>query len=339
MTGEMILLLESLGTKCIDAYQIARTHPVRRLDSWELKPYAILNSSFAEVLYLDADNLPVQNPEFLFDLWDYKTAGALFWPDRYQGPGTGHEWMKREAWNICEVPYRVEPEIEAGQLLIDKQRCWKALLLTMHWNEHSDYYYAWFYGDKDTFRMAWHRTQTRFALVPFPPDTLGDSEAMVQFDLSRQPLFQHRNGQKWSLKKPVRPIARFLFEQQCQHFLEELRLQWQPPARSFPSDFGALEEAAYLQICSQQFWAYKMEGRGGRVLQLLPSLQIGAGAALMEQSWMVEEDVNGDIALTIRNANAPTCFLRFGEDKCWSGRWLVYERMQVWLQAYSPGIQ
>jgi hypothetical protein len=33
------------------------------------------------VLYLDSDNVPAQDPSFLFDATEYERTGALFWPD------------------------------------------------------------------------------------------------------------------------------------------------------------------------------------------------------------------------------------------------------------------
>src|SRR3569832_1548255 len=51
MTAEMKILLapEDVGVEV--ALIAARQYPVLRLDGWDLKPYAILNSCFAEVLY------------------------------------------------------------------------------------------------------------------------------------------------------------------------------------------------------------------------------------------------------------------------------------------------
>jgi len=46
-----------------------------------LKALAILLSRFSHVLLLDADNFPVKDPSFLFDLPAYTETGALFWPD------------------------------------------------------------------------------------------------------------------------------------------------------------------------------------------------------------------------------------------------------------------
>jgi len=45
------------------------------------KLYAILASSFEEVLFMDADNFVLRDPERLFDAPEYKKTGAMFWPD------------------------------------------------------------------------------------------------------------------------------------------------------------------------------------------------------------------------------------------------------------------
>lgn len=331
MTGEMIALMESSGVACVDAWAMARDYPVRRLDGWELKPYAICNSRFAEVLYIDSDNVALRDPSFLFSEPDYLRYGAIFWPDRYIGPGSAFEWLKRETWELCRVPYRIEPEIEAGQLLIDKRRSWRALNVALHLNEHSDFYYAFFYGDKDTFHLAWRRCGMEYALAPYRLVNLGDSDAIVQHDFAGSPLFQHRNGDKWSLVWPNRQIPKFLNEAECFACLQELGRRWRPPVRHLPEQFGPIENGVYREICSRRFFEYRIEGHGSRGLELRPDFRIGQGAAQMEVAWMVEEDHNGEAVLSLRNANAPTCFLRKSPDAIWRGRWLVYDRMRVEL--------
>lgn len=138
MTHEMKTLLEPYDVVCRDSFAVAREFPVRRLDGWELKPYAILNSRFAEVLYIDADNVVVRNPEFLFDNALYREIGALFWQD-LPNKVLDQSYLKDNAWDLMELPFREEPQFESGQLLIDKRRCWRPLQLTLHLNEHSDY--------------------------------------------------------------------------------------------------------------------------------------------------------------------------------------------------------
>jgi hypothetical protein len=40
-------------------------HP--SLGGWQLKPYSIVHCPFREVLFLDADNVPLRDPTFLFE--------------------------------------------------------------------------------------------------------------------------------------------------------------------------------------------------------------------------------------------------------------------------------
>lgn len=53
-----------------------------KLAGWAAKPFAILLSSFREVIFIDADSLFFKNPEVLFDDIDYVKTGALFFKDR-----------------------------------------------------------------------------------------------------------------------------------------------------------------------------------------------------------------------------------------------------------------
>lgn len=146
--------LARLGVECVDGLDVRKTHPARILTGWPLKPYAMLHCPFREVLLLDADNVAVRDPTFLFEAEPYKQAGAVFWPD------CGRMGLDHAAWALTGVPYRDEPEFEAGQVLIDKSRSWRELLLTMWFNEHSDVWYRHLHGDKDTFHFAWRRLGT-----------------------------------------------------------------------------------------------------------------------------------------------------------------------------------
>lgn len=332
LNAEMAGLVAPWGVRCVDAYAEARTRPVRRLDGWELKSYAIINSSFAEVLYLDADNVPVRDPAFLFATPEYQAAGALFWPDRYMGEGDEHSWLRREAWDICQAPYRNEPEIEAGQLLIDKRRCWLPLQLVLHLNEHSDFYYAYFYGDKDTFHLAWRKVGQEYALAPHRPRTLLVDIVLVHFDPSGEPLFQHRNRAKWTLTGVNRRIPGFLLEDECFQFLHELWCSWSGQIRKLPDDFSPRERAAFAEVCQTKTFRYIRVGHGQRALEFRPDFTIALGATQMETGWMVEEVQDGTVVLSIRNSGGITCFLRRADDGSWYGRWLSYERMPVILQ-------
>lgn len=206
--------LNDLGVRCVNAAEVRRQHPASHLSGWELKPYAILHSSFEQVLFLDADNVPLVNPEFLFEIPQFKDIGAVFWPD------FRNLQSDRAIWRICGVKWRDESEFESGQIVVDKRRCWRGLQLTMHLNENSEFYYQHVWGDKETFHMAWRILKQAYAMIPFRPESL--SGAMCQHDFSGRRIFQHRNSAKWTLNDN-RQVEGFKREEECLGFLRELR--------------------------------------------------------------------------------------------------------------------
>ncbi len=183
---DWIELVAPLGVRCIDAREVgarlgdppdsapptgsfASYTPHPRLDGWQSKPFAILHSAFEEVLFLDADNLPVVDPIFLFDLPEYRSTGAIFWPDNIRTSAAD------DAWRVFGIPYRDEWEQESGQLVIDKRRCWPALCLCNWYNRNAHFYYRYVYGDKDTFRFAWYSAKAPFAMpdgIRYLPHTI-----------------------------------------------------------------------------------------------------------------------------------------------------------------------
>jgi hypothetical protein len=218
-----VTLVEDLGVECVDAAAVSRRYPHRGLAGWPLKPYAILHSPFREVLFLDADNMPVADPTYLFDAPSYRRRGAIFWPDDRKTA------CHSQRWAVFGVEYRDEMELESGQMLIDKRACWPALKLCNWYNEHADFFYRIVYGDKDTFRFAWHRFELRYAMprrglarVPY---------TLCQHDLEGRRVFQHRCLEKWSLQGN-RPAPGFQHERKCLQYLDELRRLWRPAAKA-----------------------------------------------------------------------------------------------------------
>lgn len=65
-----------------------------QLAGWAGKPFAILFSSFREVIFIDADALFLTDPTILFEDKSYTDTGALFFHDRLmKGEGKRH-WME-----------------------------------------------------------------------------------------------------------------------------------------------------------------------------------------------------------------------------------------------------
>ena len=204
----------------MDALALAKDFPASFKSRWVLKPYAILHSRFREIMLLDADNVPVQDPASLFSTTQYRETGALFWPDfrRFD--------QDHPIWRACGVPYRDEPEFESGQIVVDKRRCWRALNLAMWYNEHADFFYRIIHGDKDTFHLAFRKLDVPYAMPSRPIHRL--PKTMCQHDFSGERMFQHRNLAKWSLYGENVRIPGFRFEDDCLQHLSRLRKMLDP---------------------------------------------------------------------------------------------------------------
>jgi len=218
MDEPMKALVRPLGVECVDALKVVRKHPARRLGGWELKPYAIIHSSFQEVLLLDADNVPVANPESLFATPQYRATGAIFWPD----------FKKMEKihvlWASCGLEDEPGQEFESGQIVVDKKRCWEALRLALWFNEQSDFYYQHIHGDKETFHLAFHKMRKSYGMIDTPIHPL--ESTMCQHNFKGRRLFQHRNTDKWNLFLRNKVVPDFWFEAECREFIVRLRDQW-----------------------------------------------------------------------------------------------------------------
>lgn len=186
---------------------------------WELKSYSIVHSSFEEVLYLDADNMPVKDPTYLFETKEYLSNGAVFWPDY------GRLACDDPIWSVCGVEYQDEPEFESGQILVNKSKCWKALNLAHWYNANSAFFYRHFMGDKETFHIAFRFLKQPYSMTSYGILNLSDA-VMCQHDFDGQRVFQHRNRAKWKMFGENKSIPGFTAENRCLKYLRKLRQEW-----------------------------------------------------------------------------------------------------------------
>lgn len=323
MDDRMRALVEPWGVTCVDGEAMRRQYPVRSLGGWEMKAFALLHTRFEEVLFLDADNVPCVDPTFLFNTPQYMDTGAVFWPDY------GRLGPKREIWEICGLPYNDEPEFESGQIVFNKRRCWREMQLTMHLNEHSDFYYKYVHGDKETFHMAWKILGTRYSMPIKPIQAL--RATMCQHDFQGHRIFQHRNMAKWELHKENTKIAGFLYEPECLQYLEQLKTQWSGKVELpvLNTDEG---RATAQELIGIKTFNYVRVGHDKRVLDLAPGGVISKGGGDREKAWFLRQDPDGPVELCIIG-NALTCALVKGDDGIWRGRWESNERMPV---EFSP---
>jgi alpha 1,2-mannosyltransferase len=159
-----------------------------------------LHSQFAEVLLLDADNIALRDPSYVFDEPAYQRTGAMFWPDPLGGSD-----IADAAWEVLGIQRKPRPFFESGQIIVNKERCWRELNVAMHINEYSDVWYSWMYGDKDTLAAAFWRCGTEFAM---PRSCRGRDGALIQHDGQRRPLFQHFINEGKNKLTSIEPIHR-----------------------------------------------------------------------------------------------------------------------------------
>ncbi|KAJ3108092.1 hypothetical protein HDU97_002327 [Phlyctochytrium planicorne] len=161
----MQVLLSIPNLKVVNLATVMNT---RVISGWATKPFAMLFSSFKEVILMDADSMFLRRPSELFDFKGYKQKGSLFFRDRTvlgQNVET-IEWLRKIIGNVSD--YAMEEnrifaaksvhELESGVVVIDKGRNinFDALVLTALVNDdrHRRELWARFYGDKETWWIA-----------------------------------------------------------------------------------------------------------------------------------------------------------------------------------------
>lgn len=215
--------LARFGARChviADFLHGRNTTPSFEVTHYQLKSLAILFSSFAEVLYLDSDSIPLVDPSTeLFTTEPYKSSGLVIWPDF---------WISTESplfYTIAGLPQfpsnLPKSSSEAGQILINKRTHLKSLLLAIYYNIYGpDHYYPLLsqgvlgQGDKETFMAAalvleqpYYRVKTGVIAVSRRDGRATKGSAMVQHNPSDD--LRHIGGQDASgngkAKVKVRP--------------------------------------------------------------------------------------------------------------------------------------
>lgn len=318
-------LVSGYDVECVDARAKKKTYPARILNGWELKPYSIIHSPFEEVILIDADNVPVANPTHLFDTEQYKETGAVFWPDYHRLE------PEREIWKLCGVQYNDEPEFETGQMVLNKKKCWDALSLTFWYNDHSDFFYKYIHGDKETFHLAFRKLNKPYSMPGFGIHSL--DATMCQHDFEGKRIFQHRNMDKWDYELPNRNIEDFWFEKECLGYLDGLRKKWNGKVLQLNGiDYSKMSEpkAEAIEYLISNEFDYHRVGYDHRPMSFLPNGTVGTGNDSCEIYWQLRIN-REDILLEISTENDITCILKKNKSGIWSGKWLVHEKMDIEL--------
>lgn len=204
-------VLPSLNATCVIMSDILTSVPHDiAITKYQFKIFAMIFSSFEEILFLDADSFPIYNPEELFSSELFQTHGLITWPD-FWASSTSEYYYTISQQSIPSMKERASSE--TGELLVSKKTHQRALLLATYYNYYGpSHYYALFSqgspgeGDKDTFLPAatvfnqtFYATSEVVRAIGLPgPEGRIDGSAMVQFD----PIQDHNLTQQglWRVK-------------------------------------------------------------------------------------------------------------------------------------------
>ncbi len=326
---------------CVDARTVVKD--ARILNGWELKVNAVRNCPWRHVLWLDADSIPVRNPEYLFETPQYKEHGAIFFPDVPPGKGMGHdgkvyekEWLPAVCWENVGLAHRNEVDFESGQFLVDKVKCWKALAATKFLNDHSDWVYKFVFGDKSTFHLGFRRADKSYALVPHGP--IGRSYSLGQRDFQGAIVFEHATLGKEKLEAGE-DMGFVTYPKERVDAWRVLRTKWTGVIWSW-SNLTA-DEIFRAQTIPGRY-RYTRVGLDARDLELLPNGHIGDGRAACEKRWVLRV-LEGIPTLVIvgeshKGSEVGMMLLTLDRgDGVWRGAWQYHERCPAELAPILTG--
>ena len=153
-------LLPTLNARCVlmtDVLDDAFPHR-HNITRYQLKAFALLHSSFDNALWLDADEVPLLQPEAHIESEPYLSRGLVTWPD-YWASTASPLFYKIASAEIPGVADRASTE--SGQLLVSKSQHLATLQLVAYYNYYGPSHYyrllsqgAVGEGDKETFLAA-----------------------------------------------------------------------------------------------------------------------------------------------------------------------------------------
>lgn len=172
-------LLQNMNTRCLVLSDFLDKGPLAGISHYQLKVMALLFSSFQEVVSLDSDNMPIIDSAHLFESDAYNATGFLSWSDFWAGSESPDFYTIAGLEGFPgDLHYA---SAETGQLVIDKKRHMKSILLAAYYNIYGpDIYYTLQSqggvgeGDKTTFTLAAIALNESWYRIPTPPERVWD---------------------------------------------------------------------------------------------------------------------------------------------------------------------
>jgi hypothetical protein len=323
ISPRMKALLADLDVETVDAARLAARSGVTIRDGWQLKPLALVGCRFAEVLMLDADQVPVVDPTVAFDWPQYCEAGAVFWPDILD--------IKAEnpIWAALGFAGERSVSIESGQVLVDKRRRLRAALATLALNEAAETTYRYVYGDKDTFMLGARLVEAPFAMIPHRPFI--EARSLVQRDFDGVAFLHHRTNCKWTYSGEQYAPKTAFHQDACLSALAALRTLWAGRVFTAPPRSAASRRVEASLVGATRLHC-EIVDEDHFSLEFRPDGELGEGRSYDRANWSVEDDetAGSGFALTIwGGAGRPTYRFRRDAGGAWRGERLRFPSMPI----------
>ncbi|KAJ5107174.1 hypothetical protein N7456_003849 [Penicillium angulare] len=211
-------VLPTLDARCLVMGDVVGKDPI---EHYQLKIFAVLFSSFEEIVWMDADCFPLGKPEDLLDAEPYKSTGLVTWPDFWGSSASPlyYKISRQEA-----PPMSARQSSETGVFLVSKKTHLNALLLAAYYNYYGPSHYFRLLsqggpgeGDKETFLQAAMAVGAPFYTVSDRVQAIGHQlgeklagSAMAQPDPRED--YALTTQDKWRVKDPqVAPPPHIFF--------------------------------------------------------------------------------------------------------------------------------
>jgi hypothetical protein len=149
---------------------------------YSYKFYALLSTAFSDVVYLDADNIPLRNIEEIFESSEYRRTGAILWPDRCGArclgviADNGYSAFPNHVLYVANIGgliydannRRYTQEVESGQLALNMRRHGPIVEFGRQLMEDMNFFSRTVRGDKDIWRLAFLMAGEEFHFVDQP---------------------------------------------------------------------------------------------------------------------------------------------------------------------------
>ncbi|KAF3384976.1 Alpha-1,2-mannosyltransferase MNN21 [Penicillium rolfsii] len=211
-------VLPKLDARCLVLADVVGKNVI---EHYQLKIFAVLFSSFEEIVWMDADCFPLGKPEELLDSEPFTSTGLVTWPDFWASSVSPlyYKISRQEA-----PPMSARQSSEAGVFLVSKKTHLSTLLLAAYYNFYGPSHYFRLLtqggpgeGDKETFLHAAMALGAPFFTVSERVQAIGhqngeklSGSAMAQTDPREDYALTAQD--KWRVKDPsVAPPPHIFF--------------------------------------------------------------------------------------------------------------------------------